>query len=57
MKLMSTKGVKIVTLPTIYSAADLVPFLLINDHSILVIKNPKKDVIPLLKSIIRSGQY
>jgi len=29
--------------------------LLLNDHSILVAKNPKKDVLPILKSIMRHG--
>ena len=54
---LGKKGVKMVTLPTIYDAKNILPFLLINDHSILVVKNPKKDIIPLLKSIILTGQY
>jgi hypothetical protein len=29
--------------------------LLLNDHSILLVKNPKKDIMPLLKSIIKYG--
>ena len=33
------------------------PFLLINDHSILIIRNPKKDLLPMLKAIIRTGTF
>ena len=49
------KGVKIVDLPRYYDLQSLIPFLLLNDHSILLVTNPKKDVLPLLKSIIRTG--
>jgi len=39
------KGVKIVDLPSFYDAKTIVPFLLLNDHCILLAKNPKKDVL------------
>ena len=52
---LECKGVKIVHLPSIYDAKSVVPFLLLNDHSILLVQNPKKDVLPILKSIMRSG--
>ena len=29
--------------------------MLLNDHSILLVKNPKKDMLPTLKSLIRTG--
>ena len=44
-------------LPSMNDQANLKPFLLVNDHSILVIKNPKKDLLPMLKSIIRTGSF
>ena len=40
-----------------YDISILMPFLLINDHSILIVKNPRKDILGILKQIIRSGQY
>ena len=30
---------------------------MINDHSILVVRNPKKDLLNMLKLIIRTGSY
>ena len=52
---LKKKGIKIVSFPTTYDLQSIVPFLLLNDHSILLVRNPKKDVLPLLKSIIRYG--
>lgn len=49
------KGVKIVDLPRHYDVPSLIPFLLLNDHSVLLVTNPKKDILQLLKSIIRTG--
>ena len=49
---------KIVTLPSNngqFDAYTLVPFLLLNDHSIILVRNPKKEVMQILKQIIRSG--
>jgi hypothetical protein len=42
------KGVKIVDFPQYYDLQSIVPFVLLNDHSILVVRNPKKDVLKLL---------
>ena len=43
-------------MPTTYSTDQLLTFLQINDHSILVIRQPKKDLIPLIHSlIVRQG--
>ena len=52
---LKCKGVRIVEFPTIYDASSIVPFLLINDHSIIVVRNPKKDILPLIKLIMRKG--
>lgn len=52
---LSVKGVRIVEFPSIYEASSIVPFLLINDHSIIVMRNPKKDILNLIKIIIRKG--
>lgn len=52
---LRSKGVKIVDFPSLYEASSIVPFLLVNDHSIIVMKNPKKDVMNLLKLIVRKG--
>lgn len=52
---LKNKGIKIVNFPTTYDLQSIVPFLLLNDHSILLVRNPKKDVLPLLKSIIKYG--
>ena len=49
------KGVKIVDFPTIYDAQSIIPFLLVNDHSILIVRNPKPDILPMLKLIMRKG--
>ncbi len=53
---LSSKGVRIVEFPKVYDHASIVPFLLVNDHSIMVVRNPKKDILPLLKLIMRKGQ-
>lgn len=52
---LKKKGVKVVDFPSIYDKTSLIPFLLVNDHSIIVVRNPKKDVMDLLKLIIRKG--
>lgn len=52
---LKCKGVRIVDFPTVYDHSSIIPFLLTNDHSIIVIRNPKKDVLPLLKLIMRKG--
>ncbi len=52
---MQSKGVKIVNFPTIYDHASIIPFLLSNDHSIIVFRNPKKELLPMLRMIIRRG--
>ena len=44
-------------MPSIYDLQNILPFLLINDHSILIIKHPRKDVLGMLKQIIRTGQF
>ena len=49
------KGVKIVRLPSMYDAKSIIPFLLLNDHCILLVQNPKKDILSVLKGIIRNG--
>ena len=49
------KGVKIVDLPSMYDAKTVVPFLLLNDHSILVVRNPSKDILPVLINVMRHG--
>lgn len=55
MRTLRAKGVKIVDFPALYDLATVVPFLLVNDHSIVVVRNPKKDVLPLLKQVMRRG--
>ena len=55
VKTLRKKGVKIVELPRHYDLPSLIPFLLLNDHSVLLVNNPKKELLPLLKSIIRTG--
>lgn len=58
VKQMTLKGVKIVSLPSSGAQLDahtIVPFLLLNDHSIILVRNPKKDVMQTLKQIIRTG--
>ena len=57
VNILKTRGVKVVNLPSMCDQTNLLPFLLINDHSILVIKNPKKDLLPMLKAIIRTGTF
>ncbi len=52
---MKAKGVRIVNFPTISDHASIIPFLLSNDHSIVVFRNPKRELLPLLKMIIRRG--
>jgi hypothetical protein len=44
-------------LPATYDATNLLPFLLINDHSILVIRHPRKDVASIVKQLIGSGKF
>jgi len=55
MQTLKNKGVRVVEFPTLYEASSVIPFLLVNDHSIIVVRNPKKDVLNLLKLIIRKG--
>jgi hypothetical protein len=55
VKTMRGKGVRLVDFPSVMDHSCIIPFLLINDHSILVVRNPKKDVLPLLKMIMRRG--
>jgi hypothetical protein len=55
MKTLKSKGVKIVDFPVIHDPSTVIPFLLVNDHSIVVVRNPRKDVLPLLKLIMRKG--
>ena len=57
IQLLRKRGIKAVHLPSIYDMQNILPFLLINDHSILIIKNPRKDVLGMLKQIIRTGQF
>ena len=52
---LKSKSVRIVDFPTIYDPSSIIPFLLINDHSIILVRNPKKDILPLLKLIMRKG--
>jgi hypothetical protein len=33
----------------------IIPFFLINDHSIVVLRNPRKDILGLVKSLIARG--
>ena len=54
-KSLVKKGVKIVDFPQYYDIQTVVPFLLLNDHSIILVRNPKKDIFPILKSIMRNG--
>jgi hypothetical protein len=49
------KGVKIVDMPSMFDAKTVVPFLLLNDHSIVVVRNPSKDILPILMNIMRHG--
>lgn len=55
MATLKSKEVRIVEFPREYDASSIIPFLLVNDHSIVVVRNPKKDVLPLLKLIMRKG--
>lgn len=57
INVLRSRGVKTVTLPSLCDQKNLLPFLLINDHSILVIKNPRKELLPMLKAIIRTGTF
>lgn len=52
---LRNKSVRIVEFPSMYDHTSIVPFLLVNDHSIIVIRNPKKDILPLIKMIMRKG--
>jgi len=52
---MKGKGVRIVNFPTISDHASIIPFLLANDHSIVVFRNPKKELLSMIKMIIRRG--
>ena len=52
---MRAKGVRIMNFPTISDHPSIIPFLLSNDHSIVVFRNPKKELLPMLKMIIRRG--
>ena len=52
---LKKKGVNLTLFPQNYDLNSIIPFLLLNDHSILVVKNPKADVLPLLKNIMRHG--
>ena len=49
VNMLNKRGVKIVQLPSMYDIQNIMPFLLINDHSILIIKNPRKDILGMLK--------
>lgn len=49
------KGIKTVTLPTVYDSNSIIPFLLMNDHSVLIVNKPKPDVLQMLKLIMRTG--
>ena len=57
IQLLRKRGIKAVHMPSFYDMQNILPFLLINDHSILIIKNPRKDVLGMLKQIIRTGQF
>lgn len=54
---LQKKGVKITSLPTHYDVKFLLPFFLLNDHSILVVRNPAKELAPILKEIILFGKF
>ena len=46
---LKLKGVKVVNVPSnVYDMPSLLPFLLINDHSVLVLRDPRKELVPLL---------
>ena len=49
------KGVNIAEFPNTYDQATILPFLLKNDHSIVLFRNPKKDLLNLIKLIVRRG--
>ena len=52
------KGVKIVELPQgLHDNQSLAPFLMLNDHGVLVIRNPKKETVPLITQIIKKGSF
>ena len=57
INILKSRGIRTVNLPAMCDQANLLPFILINDHSILIIKNPKKDLLPMLKQIIRTGTF
>ena len=54
-RILKRKGTKIVEFPSIYEISSIIPFLLINDHSIILLKNPKKDILNILKLVIKKG--
>ena len=55
VRILRRKGTKIVDFPTVYDMTSIIPFLLVNDHSIILIKNPMKEVQSLINLIIRKG--
>jgi len=57
VNILKTRGVKVVSLPGVTDNANLLPFLLINDHSIVLVKNPKKELIAMLKAVVRTGSF
>ena len=48
LKIVRKKGVKIVEFPSLYDIESIIPFFIMNDNSIIVFKNPKKDILPIL---------
>jgi len=53
---LRAKGTKIVEFPSLYDTATIVPFLLSHDHSIIVVRDPRKDVLGFIKSVSRQGR-
>lgn len=48
------KGMKIVDFPTFVDSSSIVPFILLNEHSILVVRNPSNEILAILKQIIKN---
>jgi hypothetical protein len=46
-----------VDFPSHYSQEQVLPFLQVNDHSIIVLRQPKKDVHSTIKAICHSGVW
>ena len=53
---LKRRGISIVDFPVIYDDATAVPFLMANDHSIIVFRNPSPAMAKIIRGVLNTGK-